>query len=83
MDFELDYPVQWDGKEVSKITFRRPKGKEIKRIKGTTLGDLMQLAPVISDYSESFYDDLDAADYVAISEVISDFLERGRKTGKN
>lgn len=82
--YKLQYPIDW-GEEgfVTEIEFKRPKGKHIKSIgKNASMDDIFRIAGKISGYTPAFFDELDAADCVEISEIIGDFLDGGRGTGR-
>lgn len=82
--YELQYPIEW-GEEglVKEIEFKRPKGRHIKSIgKNASMNDIFTIAGKVSGYTPAFFDELDAADCVEISEIIGDFLDGGRETGK-
>ena len=83
---ELDYPVEWgEGGLVKEIELKRPKGKHIKKLgKDVLMENLLTIAAKIcvGDYTPAFFDEMDAADCIKVTEVIGDFLESGQKTGK-
>lgn len=86
---KLKYPFEWAtgdsaGKqEVTEVGFRRPKGKDIKGMgKEVSLSDLLNIAAKISEFTPRFFDEMDAVDCMAVSEVIGDFLDDGPSTGK-
>lgn len=87
--YPLKYPIKWasgdsEGKKlITEVEFRRPKGKDLKRIgKDADLGTLLDIAAKVSEYTPRFFDELDGLDYMNISEVINDFLDGGQSTGK-
>lgn len=80
----LAYPIEW-GEEglVDAIELKRPKGKHLKGLgKDVGMGDIFKIASKVSGYTPAFFDEMDAADCLKISEVIGDFLDSGPKTGK-
>jgi len=81
--YKLEYPVEYDNKQVTEIEIRRPKGKHVKEISGDKMSDLMGIAHHITDYTDGFFDELDAVDYLGVSDVIGGFLQSGQKTGEN
>jgi len=77
--YELKHPVEFDNKVVKEIKIQRPKGKHIKKLGGDlSLGSVMGIAHHITDYTDGFFDELDGADYLAVSEVIIGFLDDGQ-----
>ena len=44
--------------------------------------DIFQIASSVSGYTPKFFDELDVADALRVSEVIGDFLDTGAGTGK-
>ena len=82
--YKLQYPIEWDGKTIDTLAFRRPKGKHIKKL-GSSLvtEDLMILASKLCDESSAVFDEMDAADVLKISELVGNFLDSGQKTGSS
>jgi hypothetical protein len=86
----LDYPFEWttdEGKKiVSSITLKRPKGKHLKNLgKDIKFVDLLMLAAKISDHdwvTYSFFEEMDAADCMKVTEVVGDFLDSGQESGE-
>ena len=86
----LEYPFEWpteNGKEeVKSITLGRPKGKHLKNIgKDVGMHDMFQIAAKICEedfVTPAFFDEMDASDCMTVVEVIGDFLDNGRGTGK-
>ena len=84
---ELEFPFEWgkDSGFVSEIELKRPKGKHIKNLgKDVLMESLLIIAAKIcvGDFTPAFFDEMDAADCIKVTEVIGDFLEGGQKTGK-
>lgn len=81
---KLLYPIEWDEEgEVTEIELKRPKGKHIKHLgKDVSMKEIFDIASKVSGYTPAFFDELDAADCLQVSEVIGDFLDSGPKTGK-
>jgi len=85
---KLQYPISW-GKnkdDITELEFARPKGKHIKKLgKDIDMETLLNLAAKVCTNDEVtplLFDEMDATDCFAITEVIGDFLEGGQKTGK-
>lgn len=80
--YNLLYPVTWDGGEVKTLTLGRPKMKHFKKI-GTnpSVQDMMNIAAAVSGMVPPFFDELDAADGIAIVGIVSDFLDVTPETG--
>ena len=86
----LEYPFEWQGdngkEEIKEIVLRRPKGKHLKGItKDVGMGEMFNIAAkiAVNEYiTPSFFDEMDAADCMTVTEVIGDFLDGGRETGK-
>lgn len=81
--YELKHPFTMkDGKEYKTLTFNRPKGKHIKKLGGNPkLEDLMGVAAKMSGVTPMVMDEMDAEDYMTISEIVGDFLGSGQETG--
>ncbi len=84
---KLDWPFEWSGEngkeEITEVKLSRPKGKHLKGIgKDVGMSDMFRIASKISGYTPAFYEEMDAADCMKITEVIGDFLDNGQETGK-
>ena len=87
---KLEWPFEWstsEGKrEITEITLGRPKGKHLKGIgKDVGMGDMFRIASKIAQddfVTPAFFEEMDAADCMTVTEVIGDFLDNGRETGQ-
>lgn len=81
----LKYPVTHDGKEVAQVTVRRPKVKDIRKIEeNPDISDVDRGALMIAqlcDLPVEVVDEMDAEDFMALSEASSAFLP-GAATGE-
>jgi hypothetical protein len=70
--------------EVTEINYRRPKAKDLKRIKPHNLetGDLIDLFAAISDRSPPCIDEMDSEDTMEAIAIVSNFLDAGQTTGE-
>jgi len=84
--YKLIHPFVWDEDEgeVTEIEFRRPKGKDLKKIKqgDYPIEETMKMASRLSDIPAPFFDELDGEDVVGIGELIDTFLPEPQKTGR-
>lgn len=75
---KLREKIEWDGEDVSEIEIRRPKGKHLKKLGGSSkLSNMIEIASLCSDYTPKFFDELDGSDYMKCVEVVSGFLDDG------
>jgi hypothetical protein len=85
LQFELKHPFQYgkDAPMITVINYRRPKAKDLKRIKPDKLetGDLIDLFAAICDQSPPCIDEMDAEDAMAAIGIVSNFLAGGQETG--
>ena len=80
----LQYPVKHGSVEIKEFKFRRPKGKDMRKLPSdVSVGDIMDLAARLSGHPPSVMDELEIADFNSVNEVIGDFLGAGPKTGKS
>lgn len=74
----LAVPVEWQGQKIAEVTVRRPKVKDLRAIEASARGSqLDQGATMIAQLTglpPDAVDELDAADFTAISEVIAGFF---------
>lgn len=86
---KLEWPFKWktsEGeREIEQITLGRPKGKHLKGItKDVGMFEMFQIAAKIAkeDFiTPAFFEEMDAADCMTVTEAIGDFLDNGRGTG--
>lgn len=80
---EFDYPIKWGDKLVESIELRRPKGRHIKKLGGSSsIETLIGVAVKVSEYTPKFFEELDACDTLKVTEAIGDFLDGGEETGR-
>lgn len=74
---QLEYPVEAEGQTIDAITIRRPKARDLKRMEVAKGGEIAKSIDLIANLAElppSAIEDLDAADFQAVSEVVAGFL---------
>lgn len=80
----LAYPVEWGSEKVSELTLRRPKGQELRGLKGEGGADeAMRFAAKLTEHPDSLFDELDVVDLAAVLEAVDGFLPQSLKTGGN
>ncbi|WP_321336591.1 phage tail assembly protein [Breoghania sp.] len=81
--YTLEVPVEFEGREVVELTFRRIKGKDIKamdRHNGTDVDKAFFMIARLSGMAPEFVDEMDGADFEACSKIIENFMGRpGRR----
>ena len=73
---KLKHPITADGREVTKLTLRRPKVRDLERVDKVD-GPIAKAVTLIADLAELTPDqvrELDAADFTAIEAEVSGFL---------
>lgn len=74
INVKLRYPFEFEGRKVSELNFRRLKTGEVAR--GTHKGDEMKTAMHIAAISAELplqaIEEIDAADFAAVSEALSE-----------
>lgn len=83
LQLTLKHPFKYGSSEVKTINYRRPKAKDLKRIKPDKLetGDLIDLFAAISDQQPPLIEEMDAEDAMAAIGIVSNFLAGGQETG--
>ena len=74
---KLQYPISAEGNTVTEIKLRRPKVADLRKMGMRTKDEIGQSLALISDLAElppEAIDDLDAADYKVVGEVIGRFF---------
>lgn len=87
---KLQYPFPWktaDGeREISEVTLGRPKGKHLKGLgKDVNFSSIIMIAAKIAKeefITPAFFEEMDAADCMRVSEVVGDFLDSGHGIGE-
>jgi hypothetical protein len=76
LKIKLKYPFQFEGREVAELEFRRLKTGEVRRASKAGKGDEMQTAVEVAAISSGLpveaIDEIDAADFKALSEALSE-----------
>ena len=76
---KLAYPVTVSGVEITEISLRRMKARDLKIMESRKGGDLeksMQLVADLAEMDTAVIDELDAADFATVSETVESFLEK-------
>ena len=74
---KLNYPIEYNGETINEISLRRPKTKDMKNIEKRGGGEISQSIHMIADLSSldiKTIEELDAADFQHINEVVAGFL---------
>ena len=72
----LKHPITVDGREVAKLTLRRPKVRDLERMDKVS-GEIAKAVTLVADLAELSPDqvrELDAEDFTAVAEALGDFL---------
>ena len=79
--YTLTEPIEVDGEQVTELQVRRLKVRDIraasKRGKGDDVDMGVHMVALVTDLTPEQVDELDAADFVALSEVVAGFLRFG------
>ncbi|PCJ57848.1 MAG: hypothetical protein COA65_08880 [Rhodospirillaceae bacterium] len=80
---KLNHPVEHNGETIDEITLRRPKVKDLRKldaIKGEVEKGV-HLVSKLASLPSAVVDEIDAEDFVKISEQVADFLGGSLPTG--
>lgn len=81
---QLKHPFTFGERSVTEVAFNRLKGKHLKKLGASPgMADLLDLASKSAAESPAFFDEMDAEDVLAVTEVIGDFLGGIRPTGES
>ena len=81
-ELKLATPVQFGSELVDTLNFRRPTGKDLRRLPARPdTSAIMDLAAGLCAQTPAFFDMMDAADVMLAVELVTDFLPSGQKTG--
>lgn len=75
----LAYPFVWEGKTISEITMRRAKTRDLRVVSGPDapadrFDQGIAMIAVLSDLPVEAIDEMDAEDFVTVSELIAGFF---------
>ena len=76
---KLSFPVTSEGVEINTLALRRPKARDLKKMEKAGGGDITKSIDLIADLAEqspATIEDLDAADFQKVSEVVAGFLAK-------
>lgn len=81
---KLKYPFKFGDRDIDEVTLQRLKGKHIKKLSGhPTMADLLDLASKSAGEPPAVFEEMDAEDVSAVTEVIGGFLGASLPTGAN
>lgn len=83
--YTLIHPITFGSETITELKFRRPKGKDIRRIRdmGELTGDdNMNLIGQLCGKAPPVIDELDLEDITAIGALVDGFFKSGPKTGE-
>ena len=72
----LQHPIKMDGVEVSELSLRRPKVRDLERMDKQP-GQIAKAVTMVADLAELSPDqvrEIDGEDFIAIAELLGDFL---------
>ena len=78
IEIKLSSPVQAHGEEIKKLSLRKPKGKDFKKLTGASMDApfamMLDFAAILADVPPSTMDDLDADDVSRVCEAVGPLL---------
>jgi len=80
----LKNPIEWGDGKIETLEIKRPlKAKDFKGIQaaGITFDDMIRLCSKITGEEQAKIEDLDAADFFQVVEVLNHFLPNGLQDG--
>lgn len=82
--FKLEKPFQFGSEEVSEIKLHEPTAKDLMsvKLKDADFKEMFEFACSCADEPVKKLEKMAASDAIKFVQVVSDFLESGRETGK-
>lgn len=82
--YKLKEPLEWGSETITELEFRKPTIGDIKSMKldSILLEDILKLASKLSTQSQNVIDRLSIADGMGVAELLGNFLNPSRETGK-
>lgn len=79
---KLAEPVQFGSETIDTLEFRKPVGKDMRRMPTKPdISSMMDFAATLCGQPPSFFDMMSAEDVLAAVELVTDFLPSGQGTG--
>lgn len=74
----LQHPINADGEDITELTIRRPKMRDIKRAQKhkDDIERSMALIADLAEISPKAVEELDAADFEAVSKIVGEYMGR-------
>lgn len=80
---ELQYPIEYAEGRLERVTLRRPRGADIRRLPAEIgTGDQMALAARLAGLPDVAFDRMDASDVMRVLQVVAGFLPAGPPAGR-
>ncbi len=82
--YTLRYPVEFGTDTITEITLRRPKGKDMERLRDgaiPSMADTLDLIGQLSGQPKAVVREFDADDVEEVARIIQGFRGSGRPTG--
>lgn len=86
-ELNLEYPIQFQDREVKKVFVRRMKGKDMRLLPASgpetkvAIEEMFPICCALMDEPEEFLDEMDSVDVESLMEIVSEFME-GKGKGK-
>ena len=85
VELELEEPYPFGTDTIERLTIRRPKGRDYKKMPAgleDNPGLLLDWAAHLSGHPPSVFDDMDCVDVNRVLEVVGGFFDTGQPTGE-
>lgn len=80
---KLDDPISYGSETISSLELRKPKAKDMRGLPlQMGMDDMLKLAGRVSGQPDSVIDELSINDLGRVMEVVGNFMQAGRATGK-
>jgi hypothetical protein len=81
--YELRWPIQFGSETITKLEIRRPKGKDLRKMRVDQPGQVttLDLISRLTGQPSAVVDEMDSEDIEEVGEIIKGFTLSGRKTG--
>lgn len=82
-ELKLSDPLEWEGKEITRLRIAKPKVKDLKRLNAAleNVEDKLEqgivMAAILTGLPNEAIEELDTDDFTALSEAIADFFPQG------
>jgi hypothetical protein len=84
VEYQLRWPIQLGNQQVTSLTLRRPKAKDLRMMPGdgASMADTLDLIGRLAGQPRPIIDEMDGEDVQEVSKIVLGFSGSGHPTGE-